>query len=207
MKVFKAFTTLVAFGAGVLTLNAQQSNAKLPPNNRLYLDVHHLGAGNVNAKAAAEAHRKDLAVEGGHGVSFLKYWVDEAQGDIYCLASAADSSEIRKTHAEAHGLVPDQINEVIGGKAGPDKGKHDYYLDLHEFGPGGVNATAVVGAHEKDLAIQKKFGVTFINYFVDEKKGTVMCLATAPDSSALMDTHKNAHGLMPVKVIKVKQGQ
>jgi hypothetical protein len=34
-----------------------------------------------------------------------------------------------------------------------------------------------------------------------------MCLAEAKDSTALINTHKEAHGLLPAKVFKVKQGQ
>jgi hypothetical protein len=87
------------------------------------------------------------------------------------------------------------------------KGKNNLYLDIHELGAGKVTAADVAGAHQKDLAIQGKYGVNLINYWVDEKKGTVMCLAQAPDSTALINTHKEAHGLIPIRVEKVKQGQ
>jgi hypothetical protein len=42
---------------------------------------------------------------------------------------------------------------------------------------------------------------------VDEKAGTIFCLAEAPDSNALINTHKEAHGLLPAYVLKVKQGE
>jgi uncharacterized protein DUF4242 len=182
----------------------QQTN---PASKNLYIDVHHLGAGKVTAKDVAAAHQKDLAVEHKYGVSFLKYWVDEAKGDVYCLSSATDPEAIRKTHGEAHGLMPDQILEVTSGKNAALKGKNNLYLDRHELGAGNVNAKAVAEAHKKDLAVQKKYGVNLINYWVDEKNGTVMCLAQAPDSAALIKTHKEAHGLIPVSVMLVKQGQ
>ena len=70
-----------------------------------------------------------------------------------------------------------------------------------------MTAKAVAEAHQKDLAVQKKYGVNLINYWVDEKNGIVMCLAQAPDSAALINTHKEAHGLIPVSVTLVKQGQ
>ncbi|PWT77312.1 MAG: DUF4242 domain-containing protein [Bacteroidetes bacterium] len=75
------------------------------------------------------------------------------------------------------------------------------------MGPGKVSAAAVAGAHEKDLAVQKKYGVNLIDYWVDEKAGIVMCLAQAKDSAALVNTHKEAHGLMPLTVEAVKQGK
>jgi hypothetical protein len=87
------------------------------------------------------------------------------------------------------------------------KGKNNLYLDIHELGAGKVTAADVAGAHQKDLAIQEKYGVNLINYWVDEKKGTVLCLAQAPDSTALISTHKEAHGLIPLRVATVKQGQ
>ena len=172
-----------------------------------YIDVHHLGAGKVTAAAVADAHAKDLATEKKYGVQFIKYWVDEKEGDVYCLSTAPDTQSIRKTHGEAHGLLPDDIYMVKGGKDAPIVDGKDFYLDVHELGAGKVTAKDVAGAHEKDLAVQGKYGVNFINYWVDEKDGRVVCLSQAPDSSAVINTHKEAHGLVPVSIEKVKQGQ
>jgi hypothetical protein len=185
---------------------ALSSHLKAQTTN-YYIDVHHLGAGKVTAAAVAEAHAKDLAVEKKYGVQFIKYWVDESAGTVYCLSSAPDTLDIRKTHAEAHGLLPDQIYMVTPGKAAKAKGPNDFYLDVHELGAGNVKAADVAAAHQKDLAVQKKYGVNFINYWVDEKDGRVVCLSQAPDSTAVVNTHKEAHGLLPVSVEKVKQGQ
>jgi hypothetical protein len=217
MKLFFAFTTVVAinlFSSGLIAqTNEQQpgtnqsaSSQKSQPPKHLYLDVHHVGAGKVTAKDAAGAHQKDLEVQKKYGVNFMKYWVDEANGNIYCLAEAADSQSLRKSHAEAHGMVPDQIHLVTAGEEEVLKGKDNLYLDLHVMGPGKVNAAAVAGVHQKDLAVQKKHGVNLINYWVDEKNGVVMCLAQAPNADSLINTHKEAHGLVPVKVDKVIQG-
>ncbi|RRB18390.1 DUF4242 domain-containing protein [Larkinella knui] len=81
------------------------------------------------------------------------------------------------------------------------------FLDIHQLGPGNVTAKAVAEAHAKDLAAQGKYGVNFINYWVDEKSGVVMCLSEAKDAKSVIDTHKEAHGLIPVEVHPVKQGQ
>jgi hypothetical protein len=78
---------------------------------------------------------------------------------------------------------------------------------LHELGAGNVKASDVAAAHVKDLAVQKKYGVNLLNYWVNEKDGVVMCLAEAPDSGALINTHKEAHGLIANYVMEVKQGQ
>jgi len=153
------------------------------------------------------AHQKDLGVQKKYGVNMIKYWFDETKGDVYCLLSSPDTQSIRKTHAEAHGLLPDEIYQVTTGKEEIIKGKDNLYLDLHELGAGKVTAKDAAEAHKKDLAVQKKHGVNLINYWVDEKNGVVMCLAQAPNADSLINTHKEAHGLVPVKVVKVKQGQ
>jgi uncharacterized protein Usg len=155
----------------------------------------------------AAAHAKDLATESKYGVQFLKYWVDESKGIIYCLSSAPDTLAIRNTHRDAHGLLPDFTYEVKDGKeALADKDK-TFFLDVHELGAGNVTAADVEKAHQKDLAVQKKYGVNFINYWVNEKTGTVLCLSQASDASKVIATHKEAHGLIPVSIEPVKQGQ
>jgi hypothetical protein len=185
----------------------QPSQPAAPDIAQFYIDVHHLGAGKVTAVAVAAAHQKDLAVEKKYNVSFIKYWVDESKGDVYCLSSAPNPGAIRATHAEAHGLLPDDIYKVSPGQEAMIKGNNSLYLDIHELGPGNVTAAAVAAAHQKDLAVQQKYGVNFINYWVDEKSGTVICLSQAPDSTAIINTHREAHGLLPVSVVKVEQGQ
>lgn len=207
MKVSFAFTVLV-FCSFQLFAQSQPSSSskKNQPAKHLFLDVHHLGAGKVTLDAAAGAHKKDLAVQKKYGVNFSQYWVDVPNGNIYCLAEAPDSQAIRNAHAEAHGLLPALIHEVTAGERGNSKGKKDLFLDLHVLGPGKVTAAAVAGAHQKDLAVEKKHGVKLINYWLDEKNGVIMCLAQAPNADSLINTHKEAHGLLPVRVDKVSQG-
>jgi len=199
MKVLSGLAALAAVVFCSTALSAQTKH--------YYIDVHHLGAGKVTAAAVADAHAKDLATEKKYGVQFIKYWVDEREGDVYCLSSASDTQSIRKTHGEAHGLLPDDIYMVTAGKEAAIQEGKDFYLDVHELGAGKVTAQDVAGAHAKDLAVQGKYGVNFINYWVDEKDGRVVCLSQAPDSSAVINTHKEAHGLVPVYIEKVKQGQ
>lgn len=191
----------------VFVITCVFSTRLLAQNTNYYIDVHHLGAGKVTAAAVADAHKKDLAIENKYGVHFIKYWVDESAGNVYCLSSAPDTMDIRKTHAEAHGLLPDQIYLVTAGTEAMAKEGKDFYLDVHELGAGNVKAADVAAAHQKDLAVEKKYGVNFINYWVDEKDGRVVCLSQAPDSTAVINTHKEAHGLLPAYVEKVKQGQ
>ena len=80
----------------------------------LYMDMHKKVQG-VTAKGVAEAHMKDLKVQGKHGVKYLKYWVDEGTGTIFCLVEAPSKEAAAKVHREAHGLVADEIHEVKEG--------------------------------------------------------------------------------------------
>lgn len=64
------------------------------------------------------------------------------------------------------------------------------FMDVHAMP--GVTKADVEKAHAKDLAIQKKHGVKFLTYWVDEKKGKVFCLSEAPDAKATQAVHKEA---------------
>lgn len=176
----------------------------LSTEKKLFLDVHDIGPG-VTFESVAEAHKKDLATQGQFDVNFIKYWVDEQAGKVYCLAESSSEANLFKTHEKAHGLVPDYIMKVASGHEATMNGRQ-LFLDIHHLEPGGVTAAAVASAHEKDLAVQGKYDVNFINYWVDEKLGTVVCLSEAPDSLAVIHTHTEAHGLVPSKVTRVKQG-
>jgi hypothetical protein len=210
MKVFFASMLSAVFCFVFLQLGAQTPGSAAVPAKgvtNLYIDVHQLEPGKVTYEAVAQAHAKDLAVEGKYGVHFLKYWVDEDKGLVYCLSSSADSASIRKTHAEAHGLLPAHIYLVTDGAEAAVKDQQHLFLDIHYLGAGKVTAKDVAAAHKKDLAVQQKYGVNFINYWVDEKEGTVMCLSQAKDSTSIISTHREAHGLLPDVVLQVKQGQ
>ena len=65
----------------------------------------------------AEAHRADLEVQQRHGVRYLRYWVDEEAGKLFCLAEAPSArSRGDGVHREAHGLLADRIYQVREGE-------------------------------------------------------------------------------------------
>jgi hypothetical protein len=199
------FTLTILFFSCHLRVQAQTADGAKAPTH-LYIDVHYLEPGKVTYTAVADAHKKDLAVEDKYGVKFIKFWVDEAGGKVYCLSSAPDSDAIIKTHGEAHGLLPGSVYLVTDGAEASADPSQDFYLDVHKMGPGKVTAAAVADAHKKDLAVQKKYGVNFVDYWVNEQDGVVLCLSQAGDSTSVLKTHKEAHGLMPEYIVKVKQG-
>jgi len=78
------------------------------------MDEHRKVKG-VTAAAVAEAHAKDLKVQGKYGVNYRNYWVDEKAEKIFCLVEAPNAEAAHKVHREAHGLVADEIHEVHQG--------------------------------------------------------------------------------------------
>ena len=77
----------------------------------LFMDVHHIEGG-VSARDVAQAHQKDLATQDRYGVRYLRYWVDESAGKVFCLVEAANADDANAVHREAHGLVADHIYSV-----------------------------------------------------------------------------------------------
>ncbi len=80
----------------------------------LYLDVHNKVEG-ATTDVLAQAHRKDLEVQHKYGVNYLRYWFDEGTGKVFCLVEAPSKEAAAAVHAEAHGVMADDIIEVKEG--------------------------------------------------------------------------------------------
>ena len=81
----------------------------------LFMDVHESLPEGAGAAEVAGAHQADLATQEKYGVSYLRYWVDEANGKVFCLVEAPDADAAITVHREAHGLVADKIYPVVEG--------------------------------------------------------------------------------------------
>jgi hypothetical protein len=82
----------------------------------LFMDVHqHLPEGTTAADVAG-AHQADVATQEKYGVNYLRYWVDDKDGKVFCLVEAPDAETAATVHREAHGLVADEIWEVSEGQ-------------------------------------------------------------------------------------------
>jgi class 3 adenylate cyclase len=81
----------------------------------LYIDVHDLKG--VKAEDVAKAHAEDMKIQAQHGVEYVKYWVNEERGKVFCLVSAPDAEAANCVHREAHGLLAGRILEVEPGVA------------------------------------------------------------------------------------------
>jgi Nickel responsive protein SCO4226-like len=81
----------------------------------LYMDIHTI-AGGVAAGDVEQAHAADLATQDKHDVHYLRYWVDEPHGKVFCLVEAPSAEAASLVHKEAHGLVADAIFQVEEGQ-------------------------------------------------------------------------------------------
>lgn len=75
------------------------------------MDTHKVEGG-VSAEAVAAAHQKDLETQDKFGVKYLRYWVDESDGKLFCLVEASTAEDAISVHREAHGMVADEIYAV-----------------------------------------------------------------------------------------------
>jgi class 3 adenylate cyclase len=77
------------------------------------------------------------------------------------------------------------------------------YMDIHNLDDG-TTAEDVAKAHAKDMEVQQKYGVKYGKYWVNESGKKVFCLAHAPNAEAAEQVHREAHGMMPEKIIEVQ---
>ena len=78
-----------------------------------YMDMHDIPG--VKAADVAVAHEADVNVQGKYGVEYTHYWVDEAEGKVFCLVNAPDKETATRVHREAHGLEAHTLFEVEQG--------------------------------------------------------------------------------------------
>ena len=79
------------------------------------------------------------------------------------------------------------------------------FMDEHH-GVAGLTAEAVAGAHQKDLEVQGRYGVTYRQYWFNEQTGKVYCLVDAPNREAAERVHREAHGLVADEITEVEEG-
>ena len=80
----------------------------------LYMDVHTIDGG-VSVADVEKAHTADLAHQARHDVRYLRYWVNEPDGKVFCLVEAPSAGAATAVHKEAHGLVADEVFQVQEG--------------------------------------------------------------------------------------------
>jgi len=76
-------------------------------------------------------------------------------------------------------------------------------MDIHNLDEG-TTPEDIAKAHAKDMETQRKYGVEYTKYWVNETGRKVFCLAHAPNAEAAERVHREAHGMLPDKIIEVQ---
>lgn len=76
----------------------------------MYMDIHDVPG--VTPEDVAKAHLEDMKIQARHGVEYVKYWLNQKQGKIYCLCTAPSAQAADAVHREAHGLAAARIVEI-----------------------------------------------------------------------------------------------
>jgi hypothetical protein len=69
----------------------------------------------VSADEVAKAHKADLQTQGAYDVRYLRYWVSEQPGKVFCLVEAPSAHAAEAVHRQAHGLVAEAVFQVQEG--------------------------------------------------------------------------------------------
>jgi AraC-like DNA-binding protein len=77
------------------------------------------------------------------------------------------------------------------------------FMDVHKGS--GFTLEDVKRNHLADLAVQGKYGVRYVQYWVNEEAGRVFCLMEGPDKLACEKVHHEAHGDIACNIIQVEK--
>lgn len=80
------------------------------------------------------------------------------------------------------------------------------YIDVHENLGEGLSPQAVAEAHAKDIEVQRKHGVRYLQYWFNEEAHRLYCLIEAPSKEAAMAAHLEADGLVADEILEVREG-
>jgi class 3 adenylate cyclase len=75
------------------------------------------------------------------------------------------------------------------------------FMDRHDMRD--LREADVADAHSKDLEIQDRYGVKYMTYWFDERRGLGFCLVEAPDAATAQRVHREAHGEIANAIIPV----
>ena len=81
------------------------------------------------------------------------------------------------------------------------------YMDIHTVDSNDFSVEDVVKAHMEDLAIQEKFGVIQMKYWVNVDAKTLFCLMEGPSKEACNKVHEESHGNTACNIIEVSDDE
>ena len=79
------------------------------------------------------------------------------------------------------------------------------FMDIHTVDQ--IDPDALASAHERDLEVQDRYGVSYQRYWYSQPSGKVFCLVDAPDPDAAAAVHREAHGLLADEIVPVTEGR
>lgn len=79
------------------------------------------------------------------------------------------------------------------------------FIDYHQL-EGDLTIDDVREAHRADIANQEKYGVKYLQFWVNEKSSMVFCLIEGPDLQACVTCHLASHGNTPCNIQEVEPG-
>ncbi|MCG6912275.1 DUF4242 domain-containing protein [bacterium BMS3Abin03] len=81
------------------------------------------------------------------------------------------------------------------------------YMDFHKLDSSDISMEELAKAHDEDLAIQERFGVFELKYWVNVEARTLFCLVQGPDMEACNEVHKQSHGNAACNIIEVSEDE
>jgi AraC-like DNA-binding protein len=75
------------------------------------------------------------------------------------------------------------------------------YMDLHKIPK--ITIAEAKKAHVADEVIQQKYGVKYLQFWVNEEAGNLFCLVEGPDRQTVETVHRLAHGHVACAVVEV----
>jgi class 3 adenylate cyclase len=119
----------------------------------IFMDRHDMQA--TTAEQMADAHLKDLEIQGRYGVKYMTYWFDYERGTGFCLVDAPDAATAERVHREAHGEIAADIIavdlaavEAFLGRIGDRRAAPDAEAAEVDRGLRAIMFTDIVGSTE-----------------------------------------------------------
>ncbi len=78
------------------------------------------------------------------------------------------------------------------------------FMDYHIISD--IDIDAVKEGHMADKSVQEKYGVKYIQFWVNQEAGTIFCLIDAPDKESCEKVHQEAHGNIACQIVQVESG-
>jgi AraC-like DNA-binding protein len=81
------------------------------------------------------------------------------------------------------------------------------YMDFHKLDTSDISKEEMIRIHDEDLAMQERFGVFELKYWVNLEAKNLFCLAQAPSKEAFNNVHKHSHGRTACNIIEVSEDE